>query len=366
VQSWSVASLVLLLSACRDDTPTVQPATLDLATGQPPRVITQTVPMLGPLPAPPKGTGNGYRSDFVRVFTDGLKIDRPDEQITVSVRGVGAVVVAENGPLVADDPLGPDTPLKLPIKLVPEHYPVQVSRALIQPTDGSQGETLVAAARLLVGDGTPVLWHWIGQYTLHSGLGAFMSGSAANALVTRRDALVKAIVTAVQADPNIATSIPTRPAAPADLAFFPAGTGQGSVELYVGVDGSGLPVEVVADFLVLVEPEELVTRVEDPDDLAPGNLHLSGLNTLGIDLRKARPDEVVPLTGAPCWFFLDAQAIARDPRIGFPRIRCVDDQGRPVALLPTTEGYRLWLARPPDGVVVKALSVVIQLGVRSL
>ena len=366
MRTWSLAPLALLLTGCGSDASNEAPARLDLTTGQPLRAVTLAAPSLGPLPAPPTGTGDGYRTDFVRAFTHGLVIEGEEERIHVAVRELGALTVQEAGPLLASDPVGPDRPVDLPVKLPPEAYPVQVSRVRIEPRDGGAPVDQVAAARILLGRGAPTAWHWIGQYTTDSGLGAFLSPTAAEALQARRDALTQRIVQALEADPAGAALLATRPAAPTDLAFFPAGPGEGSVEVYVGVDDQGRPVEVVADFLVLVEPDEVVAEVRNPTIWPPGLLPAPELEELGIELRRAHADETIPTTGAPCWVAIDARSIARDPRIGFPRVECRDGDGRVLPLEPVTEGYRLWLPPPPDGLDVASLAVVLQMGVKAL
>ena len=68
----------------------------------------------------------------------------------------------------------------------------------------------------------------------------------------------------------------------------------------------------------------------------------------------------------PCWVAIDARSIARDPRIGFPRVECRDGEGRVLPIEPVTEGYRLWLPPPPDGLDVASLAVVLQMGVKAL
>lgn len=365
MRPWSLATLALLLTGCGSEAPQ-QPVQLDLVTGQPVRTVVFNRPMLGPLPAPPMGTGMGYRSDFVRAFTDGLIIDLPGERITVSVRDAGTVTFSEPGPLMVDDPVGPDVPVELPLKLPAEQYPVEVSRVRIEPKDGSPPIEQIAAARILVESGTAVDWHWIGQYGLESGLGSFLAPTAAEAMRTRQDAITAAIVSALEDDPLAAQSIGTRPAFPADLCFFPAGVGEGSVEIYVGVDADGKPVEVVADFLILVEPEEIVAEIKDPGGWPPGHLPAPALEELGIIVRRAHPDEAIPTTGAPCWIEIDARSIARDPRIGFPRLKLRDADGTPLMMEPVTEGYMLWLQPPPDGLVIGQLAIVLQMGVKPL
>lgn len=366
MRTWSLAPLALLLAGCGSDAAPEAPAQLDLATGQPLRAVTLTAPSLGPLPAPPKGTGEGYRTDFARAFTHGLVIEREGERVHVAVRELGTLAFEQAGPLLVDDPVGPDRPAELPVKLPPEQYPVQVSRVRIVPTDGGPAVEQIAAARILVGRGAPTAWHWIGQYATDSGLGAFLTPAADEALQARRDAITQRIVQALEADPAGAAVLATRPAAPADLAFFPAGPGEGSVEVYVGVDDQGHPVQVVADFLVLVEPDEVVVEIRDPTVWPPGLLPAPELEELGIELRRAHPGEAIPTTGAPCWIAIDARSIARDPRIGFPRVQCRDSGGRALPVEPVTEGYRLWLPPPPDELEVASLAVVLQMGVKPL
>lgn len=366
MRTWSLVSLALLLTGCGSPAPAAEPAQLDLATGQPLRAVALSAPSLGPLPAPPKGTGEGYRTDFARAFTHGLVIERDEERIHVAVRELGALAVDQAGPLLATDPVGPDRPVELPVKLPAEQYPVQVSRVRIEPRDGGAPVDQVAAARILVGRGAPTAWHWIGQYSTDSGLGAFLTPAAGEALQARRDAITQRIVQALEADPAGAAVLATRPAAPSDLSFFPAGPGEGSVEVYVGVDDQGRPAEVVADFLVLVEPDEVVAEVRDPMVWPPGLLPAPELEELGIELRRAHPGEAIPTTGAPCWIAIDARSIARDPRIGFPRVECRDLGGALLPVEAVTEGYRLWLPLPPEGLDVARVAVVLQIGVKPL
>jgi len=358
----SLLALALLLPGCGGSSAAPTPA-LDLESPAAPPAI--RFPTLGPLPAPPIGTGAGFRSDFVRAFTDGLQIERPGERIEVRVQAIGSLQLDEAGGLHAGDPMGPDLPLALPVRLPAAAYPVEISRARFQDADG-RSEERVAAARVRFDAAAPVDWRWAGQFTLSSGLCAFLSPAAAQALSSASARLHAAILRAVEADPLAAELLATRGMGPTDLAFCPAGDGEGSVELYVGVDAEGNPVEVVADFLVLVEPDEAIATITKPAGWPPGILASPLLEELGIELRRAHPGETVPTTGAPCWMAIDARSIARDARIAFPRIQAWDADGQPVELVQTTEGYRIWLPEPPEAGAIARLEIVLRVGVKPL
>lgn len=358
----SLLALSLLLPGCEGRS-AVPGAPLELERPAAPSEI--RFPTLGPLPAPPIGTGQGFRSDFVRAFTDGLEIEREGERVEVRVQAVGNLHLAQAGGLLAGDPMGPDLPLALPVRLPAAEYPVEVSRArFLSAEDGDEEQ--VAAARVRFDTAAAVDWRWVGQFSLGSGLCAFLSPAAAQALGTASASLHSAILRAVEANPLGAELLATQAMGAADLAFCPAGDGEGSVELYVGVDAEGNPVEVVADFLVLVEPDEEIAAIPNPAGWPPGILPSPLLDELGIELRRAHPGESVPTTGAPCWMAIDARSIARDARIGFPRIRAWNADGEHIELIQTTEGYRIWLPEPAFASSIARLEIVLQMGVKAL
>lgn len=318
-------------------------------------------PSLGALPAPPPGTGDGFRSDFRRAFTHGLIIERDGERVEIAVLHLGLLQVRQGGALSAGDPLGAEPPLPLPLRVPAAAYPVELSHARFVDAQG-RAEERIAAARLRLDAAPPVAWRWAGQYPLSSGIGAFLGPGAGDVLPERGARLHAAILEAVERDPAGGGLLAV--AAEADLAFFPAGEGEGSVELYVGVDKDGHPVELIADFQVLVEPDEVEARVKDPAAWPPGILPAPVLEELGIELRRAHEGETIPTTGAPCWIAIDARSINRDARFGFPRVRAWDAEGRELELKTVTEGYRLWL--PPPATPPAALAVVLQVGLKPL
>lgn len=358
----SLLALALLLPACGSSSSSA-PAGLDL--DRPANPPETRFPSLGPLPAPPLGTGEGFRSDFVRAFTDGLMIEHGDEQVEIIVQSLGSLQFEEAGALLAGDPMGPDAPLTLPLRLPPAEYPMELSRARFHSPDGSVEER-VAAARVRLDAAPPVQWRWAGQFSLSSGLCAFLAPTAARVFSTSAASLHAAILRAVEVDPLAAAVLPARASGPTDLGWCPAGEGEGSVELYVGVDAEGHPVEVVADFLILVEPDEEIATFTRPAAWPPGILPSPSLEELGIELRRAHPGEAVPTTGAPSWIAIDARSIARDARIGFPEVRAWDADGNPIELTKTTEGYRIWLPEPHDPQAIARLEVVLRVGVKPL
>jgi len=366
---WTLAPLALLLAGCGSEEPATLSGVAPPAHTGPalPVVPPLSVPLVGPLPAPPLATGDGWHTDFARAFTDGLVIERPEEKLRIEVAEAGELSFEEEDRVRVMDPLGVAEPVELPIRVPIGGYRIQVSRVHIVPRDGSAPGTEIAAARMIIGKGRAKTWRWVGDYAVDSGLGAFLSHRAAEALARRRPELAQRMANAVERDPLVAMVMATRPAAPTDLAFFPAGAGDRAAEVYVGLDAEGLGVEIVADFQVLLQPVEAVHLFQNPAIWPPGLLPEPELEALGIEVRRAHPGETVPATGAPVWIAIDARSIARDARMGFPRVQARDTAGDPVPIDIATEGYRIWVPMSSiEGKDIATLAVIVQIGVEPL
>ncbi len=345
-----LATLGLLLTGCGDQEAEARADTAPTTTPAP-RV------MLGPLPTPPLNTGDGWHTDFRKAFHHGLVIDLPEETITVEVLSIGELVVEQDTGLHVGDPLAAHTATALTLKLPPGRYMAQLSEVDIRAKDGSAEATGTAACRLKLAEGHAESWRFAGSFGTEDGLGAWMTDEAHEILAQGgRTGARSRIGLAASRDglTNGLASSHHEGAGEPDVAWCHTGFGGGNYDLYVGVDADGRPVELVADFQLLMEPVEAQGTVDDPYTEPPGIVSLPVLDEIGITVRRAHDDETTALSGLPMWFEIDARENRRDPRLGYPEVRGYDAEGAPVPLNITNEGFRIQVALPMTGEAIPA------------
>lgn len=363
--------LALLLTGCAESTATEPGRTA--APGKP--RLPPPHPELGALPAPPPGTGEGLHSDFRRAFQDGLVIDRGEETLTVRVVDGGRLDVG-SGVLLVGDPGWAGGLVELPLGIPKGHYPVQLSR--VRGQDKQSGETIerIAAMRLALGSGGARRWLYLASISVDTGSAAFLTPTAAEVLSTQQRSAAARYERRLQGDdaPEPADSIDTRlqaafskdllapvllqshPRGPHNLFACSSGFGDGSYDVYVGLDEGGSPAEVVVDFRVLLEPILEEVTIPDLQALPAGRVALGPLEALGLVAWRGRPTED--------WLLLDASAIWNDPRFGSPEVVVEDLTGARMHPNTSMQGGIWRLERPGDGHVRVRISV--QVGVRPL
>ncbi len=307
---------------------------------------------LGPLPAPPLNAGDGWHTDFRKAFTHGTVIDRPEESIHIEVLDIGRLQVEDEAMLAIGDPLAAHTAIPLPVRGPPGAYLVQVSKVLIRAKDRTGQAERIACARIRLGEGRAESWRFAGSFGAEDGICAFMTDRACEILGRggRAGARHRIAMAASRDGFTHATASSTPEGdGPPDVAWCHTGFGGNTYDIYVGLDAQGAPVEVVADFEILLEPVETQAIVEDPINEPPRILPLQILEDLGMTVRRAHPDERVPISDQPLWFEVDARENRRDPRLGFPEIRGEDADGRPVPIVTGNEGFKIWVTLPAEG-----------------
>lgn len=352
-----LAALCLLLTGCGGETERDSATTQ----AQPAR------PTLGPLPARPASAGTGGHTDFHKAFTHGTVIDRPMETIHIEVEPVGQVHTTERGGMELGCPLAAHTAIPLPI-LAPEGaYSVDLSKVTIRAKDGSGQAEQIAAARLRLAPGQAVEWKWAGNFGSEGGVAAFMSPAAAEVLAQGESSpFYRRVTVASTRDGLVSGVLSSQEGAPSDIAWTHTGLGDGSFDVYVGLDADGAPVEVVADFQILLEPDELIVFLEAPAQEPPGIIPLAELDALGITVRRAHPGESTPLGGDPLWFEVDSRENRRNPALGFPEVVALDAEEREVRLLSGNAGFTLWIAVPPDAERIARLAIAVRTGFKPL
>ncbi|MCB9781279.1 MAG: hypothetical protein H6742_22115 [Alphaproteobacteria bacterium] len=338
--------LALLLTGCGGEAAAESSSSSADAPATPAGVV------LGPLPAPPLATGDGWHTDFARAFTHGLEIDHGDERITIAVDHLGDLQADDRRTVATADPDMEEPVAVLPLTVPQGRFRVELSRAFVRARTGGDSVALAAAMRLRLGTGRATTWDWVAQITASE-------GRVALALVDRETPGVTPIAPSAAVDGVTGLTGPGGEA----LAFAAAGMGPGAYEVYVGRTAAGEAVEVVIDFRVLLEPTFTEAWLESPAHEPPGILTVPALDEVGVEVRRAQPDEVSATTGNPLWFVIDARQNRRDPRIGFPEVSATDEKGRPVEVRTGNEGFRLWVEEPgPADPIPVRLRVAVRTG----
>lgn len=332
-------------------------------------------PELGKLPAPPPATGEGMHSDFRRAFQDGLVIDRGEETLSVRVVEGGRLDVG-SGVLLVGDPGWASGLSELPLGIPRGHYPVQLSR--VRGQDKQSGETIerIAAMRLRLGGSAARRWLYLASISVDTGSAAFLTPTAAEVLASQQKTAAARYERRLQGDdaPEPEDSIDTRlqaafsrdllapvllqshPRGPHNLFACSSGFGDGSYDVYVGLDEGGSPAEVVVDFRVLLEPILAEVLIPDMDALPPGRIPLGPLEPLGLVAWRGRPTED--------WLLLDATSIWNDPRYGGPEVVVEDAQGGRLHPNASMQAGTWRVERPGTG--HSRLRISVQVGVRPL
>lgn len=207
---------------------------------------------------------------FWRAFTPDTSM--PDEQygsITLSQRVIGNVKLPSGRLVVCDVLTDPDA-RPLSIGLPPGSYPVEVAIASL-----GDGDERIAAARICLRSSDPTTWMFAlrqGQdaetvseddllFGVDSGTAAFLSAEAAVEVSELLDETFDDQVT----EAMDAVYRPTRKWAEIPLSngelnmvICSTGFGDGSYPIFLGVDASGEPVAVVADFGVVLIDSDLL------------------------------------------------------------------------------------------------------------
>ncbi|RME26325.1 MAG: hypothetical protein D6798_06975, partial [Deltaproteobacteria bacterium] len=319
-----------------------------------------------PLPTPPLNTGDGWHTDFHKAFHHGHVIERPDETITIEVLSTGDLVLTHPSGLHVGDPIAAHTATALTLTLPPGRYPAQLSEVVIRARDGSAEATAIAASRIKLAEGRAVSWRFAGSFSTDDGIGAWMTDEAHEVLAQGgRDGARARIGLAASRDglTNGLASSRYDGSGPQDVAWCLTGFGGGDYDVYVGLDADDRPVELVADFQVLLDPVEATGTIEDPYTEPPGIVSLPVLEDIGVTVRRAHDDETASLSGKPLWFEIDARQNRRDPRLGFPEVRGFAPDGQPVPLDVTNEGFRIQVALPAPGEPIPTrIEVAVRVG----
>lgn len=316
-------------------------------------------PELGDLPSPPRGTGEGLHTDFARAFTDGLVIDRGRERLTVTVVDAGRLQVG-SGVLLVGDPGWVGGLQALPIGVPKGKYRVQLSRVRGEDKDSGEAGERIAAMRLLLGKGQAVRWLYLASIGVDTGSAAFMTPTAADVLERQQDAAAQRYERRLHGDdaPEPADTIDGRlqasfsqdmlapvllqshPRGPHNFVACSSGLGDGSYDVYVGLDAAGALVELAVDFGVLLEPVEDQVVIEDMAELPPGPIDLGPLGDLGIKADRGRQTET--------WLTIDASSIWGDPVHGSPEIVIEDRHGQRVFPMSSMQGGHHHIDAPRD------------------
>lgn len=357
-----LAALALFLAGCGGETDVSE------SSSPPPSPSSSgNRPTLGPLPAQPRSARPGQHTDFRKAFTTGKVIDLPGETIHIEAIQVGELELSEDGAVHAGNPLEVHTALPMPVRAPAGTYRVEVSHVLIRAKDGSGQAEQIAASRVRLGKGRAVTWHWAGNFVASAGIGAWFCPAAAEALAQSADSrLARRIEVAANRDALTHGMLSSdEDGGPLDIAWCHTGVGEGSYDLYVGVDEEGTPVELVADYQILVEPEEVIVFIKDPAHEPPGILPFPELEALGITVRRTHGDELT-LSGKPMWFEVDAQANRRHPGLGFPEVIALDAEDKEIKLSQGNTGFKLWVAKPPEPDRIARLAVAVRTGFKAL
>lgn len=330
---------------------------------------------LGRLPPPPPGTGEGLHTDFARAFQDGLVIERPEERLEITVHQGGRLEVGAGSVLVGDPGYAPSLKT-LPLTIPRGSYAVQVSQVRARSRRGEAGER-VAAMRLLLGPAPARRWLYVDTIAVDSGSAALLTPSAAEVLAQEQaraqdlyrrrlqgedvqpppDSVDARLQAAFQADMMAAVLLQSHlPRGPVNIAACSSGFGDGSYDVYVGLDESGVPVELVIDFRVLLDPVMAEVLIPDMDAVPVGPIPLGPLAEHG--LRAWRGGRYDP------WLLLDASALWNNPLYGAVQIEVESPEGRPLHADSTMQGgiHRLAAPQSPR----PRLRIRVQVGVRPL
>lgn len=367
-----LAFFALLLSGCG------QPAALEESPSQaaPKRSAPPpSRPELGRLPSPPPGTGDGLHTDFRRAFQDGLRINRADESLQIRVHQGGRMEVG-SGVLLVGDPGYVSSLVELPLGLPKGSYPVQLSRVQALAHSGETVEQ-VAAMRLLLGERPAVRWLYLASVHVDTGSAALLTPTAAEVLKTQKAQTTERLRRRMQgeevADPPDSIDLRLQqgfgqdlmgavllqshlPRGPVNFAACSSGFGDGSYDVYVGLDDGGIPAEIVIDFRVLLDPIVDEVLIPDMDVLPPGPIALGPLEGHGIRAWKGGPYDP--------WLLLDASTIFADARFNGVEIQVQDPHGQRLHPDSTMQGGIHRLA--PPGVAHARLHLRLQVGVRPL
>jgi len=282
-----------------------------------------------------------------------------------------------SGPaLLLGDPGWAKGALPLPLRLPRGSYRVQLSRVRCEDRITAEVIERIAALRLRLVDAPAVRWVHIATVAVDTGAVALMGPLAHAALVTEQKAAaqrytrrlqgdlvpeptstIEAHIQAILAGDLLAPlAVATRPRGPVDLVGCSSGFGEGSYEVFAGLDPAGLPVEVVIDFRVLVEPMEQVIIIPDPASLRPGPVRDAQLAALGIHAVRGGPTEP--------WLMVDCSALWDQAHLGLPEIRLEDEAGQPIEAPCSMQGGHFHLDLPRK--VPARLRLVVPVGLRPL
>lgn len=282
------------------------------------------------VPEAPPGTGQGEHTDLWRAFeARTVVVGGVSRQLTTASLGEIEIQGEGTSALHVGDEASREV---LPLRVPSGQYPVEAS-----VLEGSGDEPkVVAAIRLSLAKGVPRRFAYLGSFATQGH--ALLCGDVADAQLTAgaaRDVMVR-----MQAGTQHFFTHATGESEP-DLAVCQSGYGEGTYDAFVGLDDDGMPVQVVLDFQVLVEPIEASFDLGDVLALGASPLEVAGLSERGV--------KVARLVGGDVDISLDSASVSADPTIGGFELLWYDDEGEPMYGRQAVFGSKYSFSAPRGG-----------------
>lgn len=193
--------------------------------------------------------------DLDEMFDSGGQVRTSFGEATIEVHDAGRVRLPSGRLLVMDPTYLPDVDHRLTVEVPvpPGTYPVTLAIARDDVGDA------VVAARLTVSDRPAVAWEMAlsdGEELIELGDGEFFGFGVDSGTASFADAAVVVSLADAAHEATAELQGLSRSAGKDDMVLWPSGYGDGSYPVWVGRDGAGDVVAVVADMLVLEGPDE--------------------------------------------------------------------------------------------------------------
>lgn len=265
---------------------------------------------------------------FSRAFTPGLRLERPEEVLTIEVVTLGELTVGADGVWLFDPGFDRvDPPLALPAGTW------RVEASVVTGVSRGTGERQQVVAALQLSRGQASTWEDVATVSCDSGLIAFSTSADETLDADEADGLFA----------QGARTFASR-----------AGYGDGGYGVFLGRDARGEPVSCTVDFFVLVAPLTKVFTLTAERLAQPGPLIDVVLDAFGLEVEVLAP---------PGLLSLDATGRTSEEVTQFV-VRAFDAAGEPLFVGYTSQALRWSFVHP--GPQLARAELEFQYGVEAL